>query len=177
MPTAIFERALSILLDLSGEKKRPSPGNLGTASPFSVVACFERDPRTSTSVSPSERLLEHCPRLKMRSVLLIVDLLPDGLWCFDCERNARRDSSSAVPAPRRDLPYPALLPFLQSLLDRANEVDLADLVDGLNLPMEWADKAGYVDIDGRRRVIDWAPALHDWQPPFFQRPSTSKRAM
>ncbi len=177
MPTAKFERALSILLDPSGEEKRHVPGSLATPSPCPVAACFERVPRASTSVSPSERPLEHCPRLKMRGVLLFVDLLPDGLWCFDCERDARRDSSSAVPAPRRGLPYPALLPFAQSLLDRANEVDLADLVDGLNLPMEWADEAVYVDNDGRRRVIDWASALRDWQPPFFQRPSASKRAM
>jgi hypothetical protein len=158
----------------------------------SVAGRFELVQRPAKSLSPMERPLARCPRLKLRGVLLFVDLLPDAQWCFDCARDARRRGTAAVPAHRRDLPYPALLPFVQSLLDRAAEVDLADLVDGLNLPMQWADEAVHVDDgssggggggggreeeEGRLRRISWAPTPRDWKVPFAGRTAASKRAM
>jgi hypothetical protein len=145
VPMAKFKRALSILIDGGGKQKCGSPDRPETSAPSSVIGCFECVPRSRTSFSPSERPLERCPQLKLHGVLLFVDLLPDGLWYFDCMRNAHRDSTSAISATHRGLPYPALLPFVQSLLDRANEVDLVDLVDGLNLPIEWADEAVHID--------------------------------
>jgi hypothetical protein len=38
------------------------------------------------------------------------------------------------------IPYPKLSVYAQSLLDTYNLVDLDDLVDGMNLSIEWGDK-------------------------------------
>jgi len=38
------------------------------------------------------------------------------------------------------LPYPKLTVYAQSLLDTNNRVDLDDLVDGMNLSIEWGEK-------------------------------------
>ena len=51
------------------------------------------------------------------------------------------------------MPFPRLDIFAQSLLDTNNRVDLEDLVDSMNLSMEWGE--GNLDLDGTTDVA-WA---------------------
>jgi hypothetical protein len=68
------------------------------------------------------------------------------------------------------LPYPKLPVFAQSLIDTWNGVDLDDLVDGMNLTLEWGeanlDLDGTVDRDWARWRTDTlhGKAMHEDHP-------------
>ena len=51
------------------------------------------------------------------------------------------------------LPYPSLAVYAQSLLDTQNDVDLEDLVDGMNLSEEWGEQ--HLDLD-KDTDVQWA---------------------
>ncbi len=91
--------------------------------------------------------------------------------------------SGNVEKSKGGLPYPSLISFAQNLLDTQNDVDLEDLMDGMNLSEEWGeehleldkdidvlwarrqlamyDNAGVdemfvnLDIEPRKRRVDW----------------------
>lgn len=57
-----------------------------------------------------------------------------------------------------DLPYPKLPIYAQSLPDTMNFVDLEDLIDGMNLTLDWGmenlDPDGIIDGDWDRRKAE-----------------------
>lgn len=53
----------------------------------------------------------------------------------------------------RGLPYPSLKVFAQSCLDRRNEVELCDLIDGTNITEDWGDEE--LDLEGTNDT-EWA---------------------
>jgi hypothetical protein len=89
-----------------------------------------------------------------------------GLRCFFILMTSQACHLPCTPETieysQTGLPYPKLHLFAQSLLDTWNLVDLDDLVDGMNLTLEWGEANLELDgtVDG-----DWArwqtDALHD----------------
>ncbi|KAF6225244.1 hypothetical protein HO133_010441 [Letharia lupina] len=64
------------------------------------------------------------------------------------------------------IPVPKLVVFAQSLLDTNNGVDLEDLVNGMNLSMEWGEE--YLELDGSTDVA-WA----NWKAEALEREGKS----
>ncbi|KND92791.1 hypothetical protein TOPH_02802 [Tolypocladium ophioglossoides CBS 100239] len=54
------------------------------------------------------------------------------------------------------LPYPSLQVFAQSCLNRRNELELCDLIDGTNISEDWGEKN--LNLEGTNDV-DWAWAM------------------
>lgn len=86
----------------------------------------------------------HFPRFKFVGLRLFFVILPSHACHLQVEPNTVESSATG-------LPYPALPTYAQSLLDTSNEVDLDDLIDGMDLTLEWGEKNllldGTVDAD------------------------------
>jgi hypothetical protein len=73
----------------------------------------------------------------------------------------------------RGLPYPKLEDFFQSCLDRRDEVELTDLIDGTNVTDDWGET--HLDLEGthdiewarlmKRRTDEWNPQREGTAPP------------
>lgn len=79
------------------------------------------------------------------------------------------------------LPYPKLHIYAQSLLDTRNFVDLEDLIDGMNLTLEWGKEnlnlEGTIDTDWGRWKADLTHGGHateDQIPRWFTRPDARR---
>lgn len=102
------------------------------------------------------RGIEHLyPRFKFVGLRLFFVLMTSQACHLPCEPKNIEYSHTGLPYPKQHV-------FAQGLLDTWNLVDLEDLVDGMNLTVEWGeanlDLEGTIDADwGRWR----ADALHD----------------
>jgi hypothetical protein len=86
------------------------------------------------------------PRFKCVGIALFFTLTTSQECHIPCStQNVERSDTS--------LPYPKLHIYAQSLLDGKNLVDLEDLVDGMNLSMEWGEQN--LQLDGNTDV-EWA---------------------
>jgi hypothetical protein len=63
-----------------------------------------------------------------------------------------------IERSQRDLPYPKLDVFAQSLLDTYNPVDLADLIDGMDLQDGWGEQN--LDLEGNMDA-EWAETMNE----------------
>lgn len=81
----------------------------------------------------------HFPRFKFVGVRLFFVLMPSHAHHLDVKPDNIEFSGTG-------LPYPTLPVYAQSLLDADNGVDLDDLVDGMDLTLEWGEQ--YLDLNG-----------------------------
>lgn len=108
-------------------------------------------PSALTRVKGMEHLY---PRFKLVGLRCFFILMTSQACHLPCE-------PGNIEYSQTGLPYPKLPVFAQSLLDTWNLVDLDDLVDGMNLTLEWGEANLHLDgtVDG-----DWArwktDALH-----------------
>jgi hypothetical protein len=96
--------------------------------------------------------MEHLyPRFKFVGIALFFILMSSQACHLECEPNNIEYSQTGVP-------YPKLSIYAQSLLDTRNLVDLDDLVDGMNLTLEWGeanlDLEGTIDAEWGRWKAD-----------------------
>lgn len=79
----------------------------------------------------------------------------------------------------KGLPFPRLDLLAQSLIEIMEYVDLADLVDGMNLTEEWGldnlDLEGLTDTEWAQRRFDFHDQSGDWLPVFLRKEGKSKR--
>ncbi|KAI9837595.1 MAG: hypothetical protein M1819_007246 [Sarea resinae] len=130
--------------------------------------------RPSKLTSPSS--VNHLyPRFKFVGLRLFFVLLPSKVCNLECK-------ASNIEFSKAGLPYPTLPIYAQSLLDGNRAVELDDLIDGMNLTLEWGkehlDLEGSIDLDW----IWWRMKLlrvtderdldegDDCRPPGFSRP-------
>lgn len=57
----------------------------------------------------------------------------------------------------RGLPYPKLGVFIQSCLERAEKLELDDVIDGSNVSEQWGEE--FLDLEGTND-INWAERMH-----------------
>ncbi|KAI9761252.1 MAG: hypothetical protein M4579_001172 [Chaenotheca gracillima] len=101
------------------------------------------------------RGMEHLyPRFKFVGISLFFILMSSRAFNLPCQPDKIEYSSNGIP-------YPQLAAYAQSLLDTYNLVDLDDLVDGMNLTLEWGEEN--LDLEGTMDA-EWgrwkAYALH-----------------
>jgi hypothetical protein len=99
-----------------------------TFEPFAVV-----------DVDFRSRLRNGFPRFKFVGLNLFFSIVPGKVFLLDVEPDNIERSQTGIP-------YPKLAHFAQGLLDTFNGGDLTDLVDGMNLSMEWGDEN--LDLEG-----------------------------
>jgi hypothetical protein len=118
----------------------------------SAAALYRDKPDTFEPFQPSalsrDQGMEHLfPRFKFEGLRLFFILMSAQAWHIPCRPENIEYSSTG-------LPYPKLPIFAQSLLDTRNFVDLEDLVDGMNLTLNWGienlDLEGTIDTDWAR---------------------------
>lgn len=76
------------------------------------------------------------PRFKVVGVRLFILLVLADEFRFSI------DQQDSIVRGKTGLPFPSLPAFVQSLLDSKNLIDLADLIDGMNLDEDWAAENG-----------------------------------
>ena len=76
------------------------------------------------------------PRFTLRSIRLFILLVPAEEVRFAI------DDKDSIVRGKTGLLFPSLPAFVQSLLDSKNMLDLADLIDAMNLNEEWATENG-----------------------------------
>jgi hypothetical protein len=81
--------------------------------------------------NPAEPICKY-PRFKLTGLQLFFLLVPSEAVHFSF------DEPDCIVRGKTGLPLPALKPFVQSLLDSNNLVDLEDAVDGMDIQEEWA---------------------------------------
>lgn len=79
------------------------------------------------------------PRFKVQNCTLFFTLMSAQALNIPCATENIEFSSNAIP-------YPKLEVYAQSLLDTYNLVDLVDLIDGMDLSIEWGEK--HLNLDG-----------------------------
>ena len=87
----------------------------------------------------------HFPRFKFVGLRLFLVILPSHACHVEIGPETVKLSTSG-------LPYPALPTYAQSLLDTNNEVDLDDLIDGMDLTLKWGEEN--LQLDGNLDA-DW----------------------
>lgn len=87
----------------------------------------------------TERIDHHFARFKFIGLRLFFVIMPSHAHHLDLKPDIVEFSGTG-------LPYPTLPAYAQSLLDGSNGVDLEDLVDGMDLTLEWGEQN--LDLDG-----------------------------
>ncbi|KAM5347241.1 hypothetical protein ACJ41O_010246 [Fusarium nematophilum] len=95
---------------------------------------------------PSTSLLHTYHRFKGRGTNFYFILVPSRDVHIACE-------PSNLTRSLKGLPYPKLDVFIQSCLDKGDDLELCDVVDGTNLPEEWGEEN--LELDGINDV-EWA---------------------
>jgi hypothetical protein len=90
-------------------------------------------------------LVHTYPRFTLKSVNFFFILVPTYDCLIDCDNPDEQCERSPS-----GIPYPKLERFAQALLDRQQDADLADLVDGMDLDEAWGE---------RHLQLDKPPAL------------------
>ena len=139
---------------------------------------MKEHPDGYTQVRPSQFALRvpdtiqyKYPRFKCNGNWVCFTLLSSQYCHISCE-------SSNIQWSKNQLPYPTLRAFAQSLIDTNNGVDLEDLVDGMDLSLEWGhnhlDLEGSFDTEWAKWVID--TQLKDGEDPMFIWRSTEPKS-
>lgn len=117
-------------------------------------------------------------RYQIRDLPHVFVIVPSRDVHLDCR-------PSKIVRSLRGLPYPSLEDFFQSCLDRRDEVELTDLIDGTNVTDEWGE--AHLDLNGchdvewaremKRRTDEWDPRVEGKPPPIDYWPTrpSSKR--
>lgn len=102
------------------------------------------EPFRPSALSRSQGMEHLFPRFKFKGLRLLFIIMSAQAWHIPCRPENIEYSSTG-------LPYPKLPIFAQSLLDTRNFVDLEDLIDGMNLTLDWGmenlDLEGTIDVD------------------------------
>ncbi|KAM3559439.1 hypothetical protein ARSEF4850_004144, partial [Beauveria asiatica] len=89
-------------------------------------------------------------------------VIPDYDVHLDCR------ASLDIVHSLRGLPYPSLKAFAQSSLDRRNQLEMCDLIDGTNISEEWGEENlelnGVHDIDWVRTMQAKEGSSRRWWP-------------
>lgn len=75
----------------------------------------------------------------------------------DCDVHLDCCSDIIVRSPR-GLPYPSLKAFAQSCIDRRNQLELSDFIDGTDVSEEWGEE--HLDLDGVHDV-SWVLGMQE----------------
>ncbi|QPH09363.1 hypothetical protein C2857_000131, partial [Epichloe festucae Fl1] len=75
----------------------------------------------------------------------------------DCDVHMDCCSDIIVRSPR-GLLYPSLKAFAQSCIDRRNQLELSDLIDGIDVSEEWGEE--HLDLNGVHNV-SWALGMQE----------------
>lgn len=105
-------------------------------------------------------------RYQIRDLPHIFVIVPSRDVHLDCRPNK-------IVRSLRGLPYPNLEDFFQSCLDRRDEIELTDLIDGTNVTNDWGES--HLDLNGshdvewaremKRRTDEWDPRVEGTSPP------------
>lgn len=105
-------------------------------------------------------------RYQIRDLPHIFVIVPSRDVHLDCRPNK-------IVRSLRGLPYPNLEDFFQSCLDRRDEIELTDLIDGTNVTNDWGES--HLDLNGshdvewaremKRRTDEWDPQVEGTSPP------------
>jgi hypothetical protein len=93
--------------------------------------CAPRDPYP-------ESLYHTFPLFKLKGTVAWIQLVPSSDCHFECTPSNFEWSHKGLPYARLDI-------FAQSLLDTYDLIDLADLVDGMDLSLEWGIENLHLD--------------------------------
>ena len=134
------------------------------------------EPFRRSVLSYPGRIDHHYPRFKFVGLRLFFVLMPSE----SCHLEVKPENVEISPM---GLPFPTLPAYAQSLLDGGNAVDLEDLIDGMNLTLEWGeenlDLEGTVDADWiwwkhnlahDRKLED----VRDEKPPWYSSPDSRR---
>ena len=97
------------------------------------------EPFRPSSLSRPEGLEHLYPRFKFVGLQLFFNLMSTTACHIQC-------APAAIEYSFNRLPYPKLSVYAQSLLDTMNWVDLEDLIDGMDLTLEWGKEC--LDLHG-----------------------------
>ncbi|KAI5920848.1 hypothetical protein F4810DRAFT_680708 [Camillea tinctor] len=90
-------------------------------------------------IQPQIRTLMHTyPRYTLKGVNFFFFLVPAFEYCMQW-------GTSDLERSQQNIPYPKLQLFAQSLLDTQRQLDLTNLVDGMDLSEEWGNE--HLDLD------------------------------
>ncbi|KAI2029168.1 hypothetical protein LOZ16_006843 [Ophidiomyces ophidiicola] len=126
-------------------------------------------PFRRSALSYSERIDFAYPRFKLAGLSLFFILMPSEACHLDV-------TPANIEFSAMGLPYPTLPVFAQSLLDGNPGVDLEDLIDGMDLTLDWGehhlDLGGTVDADWIwwRFSIAYDFNYEDERPPWYSSP-------
>ncbi|KAI2184890.1 hypothetical protein LOZ20_006865, partial [Ophidiomyces ophidiicola] len=126
-------------------------------------------PFRRSALSYSERIDFAYPRFKLAGLSLFFILMPSEACHLDV-------TPANIDFSAMGLPYPTLPVFAQSLLDGNPGVDLEDLIDGMDLTLDWGeqhlDLGGTVDADWIwwRFSIAYDFNYEDERPPWYSSP-------
>ncbi|RMD41139.1 hypothetical protein DV735_g4012, partial [Chaetothyriales sp. CBS 134920] len=168
-----------------GHPTDPSPRNNGDWFICVPTNLFEKavdlvranqsfEPFAVADVDFSVQLQTVFPRFRFLGLNLFFRIVPGKLYLLDVRpENIERSYTG--------LPYPRLAHLAQGLLDTFNGVDLEDLVDGMNLSMEWGDDN--LDLEGpvsaewaiwKANTIAGGKALPDDIPMYAENPPSRR---
>lgn len=109
------------------------------------------EPFRPSALSRPEGMEHLFPRFKFVGLRLFFILMSSQACHLPC-------GPENIEYSHMGLPYPKLPIYAQSLLDTINFVDLEDLIDGMNLTLDWGmenlDLEGTVDADWGRWKAD-----------------------
>ena len=154
-----------------------------TAQLDDAVALIRKQSDEYTEIQPLRLTLwainslrHNHPRFKCDGTKVTCTISSSQYYHIDCDR------PNIEKSPHTALPYPTLPVFAQSLLDTENMVDLEDLIDGMNLDLEWGKKnldlSGYTDTAWKRWKVD--ALLEDGEDPlliYMSRTERSRQAL
>jgi hypothetical protein len=109
------------------------------------------EPFRPSALSRSGGMVHLFPRFKFKGLRLFFILMSSQACHLPC-------SFENIEYSHMGLPYPKLPIYAQSLLDIMNFVNLDDLIDGMNLTLEWGiqnlELEGTIDADWARWKAD-----------------------
>ncbi|KAK2753160.1 hypothetical protein FQN54_007986 [Arachnomyces sp. PD_36] len=131
-----------------------------------ATSTYTQVPHTGILYPPNSPIPTY-PRLKRQGVNLFIVLLPTIFTFISLPPFSLATPSTITYDDRiirqkdTNIPFPTLKNLIQSYIDTCNEVDLADIADGLNLPLSWADDEGGLDFSSKRVYRDGKRVLPD----------------
>ena len=142
---------------------------------------FRDKPEQFEPVGPSAMkramgIEDYFPRFKFVGLRLFFILMSSQAHDIPCK-------AENIEYSQTGLPYPKLPIYAQSLLDTRNFVDLEDLIDGMNITLEWGkdnlNLEGSINTDWGRWKADLTHSGHateDQIPNWCTRPDTRREA-
>jgi hypothetical protein len=106
----------------------------------------EFEPFLLADVDPRNRLRNVFPRFRFLGLNLFFRIMPGKAYLLDVK-------SENIEWSQTGIPYPKLAHYAQGLIDTMDGVDLTDLIDGMNLSVEWGEEN--LDLEGTVST-EWA---------------------